>query len=226
MTALELISTMDAQRTSWRLSADRFLSRRQLLFIADVLRARLLTDRRERDPVGFENSAQTLPLLTPKKSTTTFFGVGVPVFQVGPVPRPLEARSGPGFTFVGVPGQRKLQVIGVDDVHLRKYSRHSADKPCALWLPDTRELIFNEQKAVLPLTEKRRIRAVFLHPMEAAHYVEPGTQPKLLADPLGFEYPLPGNLIQILLEMAAKHEQLTTLLPADIENDDNPATRP
>lgn len=218
MTAHELVSTMDAARVSWKLVAARNLTRRQLLFIADILRARLLNDRRVRQPSLFENSAQTLPLLTPIADTTNVFGADSKASMVGPIPRPLDAQGGPGFTFVGIPGQTPLQAITPAGIASRKASRHSADRPCYLWDAAGRLLVFNE--SVGSLVRKRRVSGVFLHPIEVANFTLPGATPVLKANPLDFEYPLPGGLVQILLEMAAQHESITTLLPKDLENDD------
>lgn len=225
MTAFELVSTMEAARSSWRLSSEVFLSKRQLLFLADVVRGQLLDQRRDRDPTGFENSSQPLPLLTPKKAVDTPFGPNVIAYRLGPIPRPLESKAGPGFTFVGVYGEERLDVISEAGVYYRtRGSRVNANRPCAMWLPASRELVL-KQPQLLPLAAKCRIQSVFLHPIEAHLFTGDPNQPvRMVENPLDFEYPIAGNLIKPLLELCAQHEKLTTLLPPDLENDDDPTS--
>lgn len=225
MTAFELVSTMEGSRSSWRLSSEVFLSKRQLLFLADVVRGQLLEQRRERDPVGFENSSQPLPLLPIKKTIDTPFGPNTVAYRLGPIPRPLEAKAGPGFTFVGIYGEEKLDVVSEAGVFYRgRGSRVNANRPCAMWLPASRELILKQPRQ-LPIASKCRVQSVFLHPIEAALYnVADPTTLRMVENPLDFEYPLAGNLIKPLLEMCAEHEKITTLLPPDLENDDDPTS--
>jgi hypothetical protein len=212
---------MEAARTSWKLVAARDLTRRQLLFIADMLRSKLIQDRRDRDPQIFEDSAQLLPLQTPEKDTTNSFGAKVSASMIGPLPRPVPGKRGPGFTFVGVPGEEPLQYVSMTGhVYRQKGSRQSKDRPCYTWLAAERKLVFNERSNGLP--GKRRIEGVFLHPMEAHEFTKPGGVAPLLANRYDFEYPLRGDMVMVLLQMAAQHENVTKLLPPDLENDDQP----